>query len=573
MPFLLMAFLTVACLPAWAEPPGFVQSVFWSALLTWLGVACIGLESFWSAWRVRGALVRNPAQRERVAIRSERRRFVRQFVLLGVYAVSLYASSWGWAASQLCSREAPPRNGGAVQADQPTTGDGEPVAPTEEWQAPVPGVKVLVLAPFFVSLLLTWIFAYDADRALFLAAYRRLESDALSPGLLDGGQAAPFASASAAAKEFGGRWSYVAFQGRQKLALVFLPVLLLVAQQEIILQIPPKVLDNWALELGVVGVLGVLAVLLTLPWMVRLALGLKPLPPGPTRDRLMAASRRLRFRCSDVLLWNTRGGMANAMVIGVLPWPRYVIFTDRFLEEFNGDEVEAVFGHEVGHVKHHHMLFYLGFLMLSMAVGVCACLAFFSTHPSAGGVLTALLDGVPLDDALIPVGAAALLVYIFIVFGFLSRRCERQADVYGCKAVSCGRSDCAGHEEGADLAPGASRLCPTGVRTFIYALEKVADVNGISRNRPGVLQSWQHGSIGRRVAFLYGLIKDPTAEPRFQRRLGLAKWGLFTVLCATLVLVVAFWPPLSSGPPKPDAQPAGAGVSDPPADGAPAPSS
>ena len=110
------------------------------------------------------------------------------------------------------------------------------------------------------------------------------------------------------------------------------------------------------------------AVLMTLPWMVRLALGLKPLPAGPTRDRLMAAARRLRFRCSDILLWNTRGGMANAMVIGVLPWPRYVIFTDRLLEEFNGDEVEAVFGHEVGHVKHHHMVFYLAFLLLSMAV-------------------------------------------------------------------------------------------------------------------------------------------------------------------------------------------------------------
>ena len=117
-----------------------------------------------------------------------------------------------------------------------------------------------------------------------------------------------------------------------------------------------------------------------------------------------------------------------------------------------------------------------------------------------------------------------------MVFGFLSRRCERQADVYGCRAVSCGRPDCVGHDDGAALAPRAAALCGTGVRTFIYALEKVAQVNGISRDRPGFFQSWQHGSIARRVAFLYGLLKDPSAEARFQRRVALVKWGLFVVL-------------------------------------------
>jgi STE24 endopeptidase len=548
MPFLLMIFLTVACLPEWRDPPGWVNSIFWSALLTWLGVALVGLESCWSAWRVRRALNRAPAQRERIAARHERRRFWRQILLLGVYAVSLYAFSWGWAASHWWAWD----------------GQGA---------SPIPGVKILILAPFFVGLLLTWIFAYDADRALFVAAYRLLDADALTPTFLDGGQAVPPPKARDAAREFGGRWSYVAFQGRQKLALVFLPVVLLVAQQEISLQIPPQVLNDWALELSLLGAVGVLVVLLTLPWMVRLALGLKPLRPGPTRDRLMAAARRLRFRFSDVLFWNTRGGMANAMVIGVLPWPRYVIFTDRFLEEFNGDEVEAVFGHEVGHVKHHHMVLYLAFLMLSMVVGLCGYLAVLSVHTDLAGGLLAALNGLPMNDALIPVGAAGLLVYIFIVFGFLSRRCERQADVYGCRAVSCLRPDCGGHDEGAELASRGRGLCPTGVRTFINALEKVADVNGISRDRPGFFQSWQHGSIGRRVSFLHGLIKDPTAEPRFQRRLGLMKWGLFAVLGAALVLLAALCPPPSSAEPDPAPQPAGAAAPDQPADAAPAPSS
>jgi STE24 endopeptidase len=131
-----------------------------------------------------------------------------------------------------------------------------------------------------------------------------------------------------------------------------------------------------------------------------------------------------------------------------------------------------------------------------------------------------------------------VLAYIFIVFGFISRRCERQADIFGCRTVSCGQLYCGNHEGDVDLAPCGRGLCPTGIRTFIRALEKVADVNGISRDRPGLLQSWQHSTIARRVAFLQQMIADPTIEPVFQRRVALVKWGLFLVLGVLLVAVL-----------------------------------
>src|SRR6185437_8635259 len=63
-----------------------------------------------------------------------------------------------------------------------------------------------------------------------------------------------------------------------------------------------------------------------------------------------------------------RNGMGNAMVIGIVPWVRYVVFTDRLLEDFTPEEIEAVFGHEIGHIRHHHMLYYLGFLTASVIV-------------------------------------------------------------------------------------------------------------------------------------------------------------------------------------------------------------
>jgi Zn-dependent protease with chaperone function len=284
---------------------------------------------------------------------------------------------------------------------------------------------------------------------------------------------------------------------------------------------------GWVLAIALV-----VAVFLSLPWILRFVLRLKPLPAGPLRDRLLAAARRLNFRFTDVLLWNTHGGVANAMVAGLFPYPRYVLLTDRLITEMTPDEVEAVFGHEVGHIKHSHMFFYAGFLVVSMLAVAWTC----------DLALDAIPDLRPLFSesaywAKIPF-VGIIGAYIFVVFGFLSRRCERQADIFGCRAVSCARTLCIGHPDAAALQPNGRGLCSTGIQTFIGALEKVARLNGISRHRPGWLQSWQHSTIARRVDFLQQVLRDPTVERRFQRTVGRVKWAL--VLGLTFVLLVLY---------------------------------
>jgi STE24 endopeptidase len=271
-----------------------------------------------------------------------------------------------------------------------------------------------------------------------------------------------------------------------------------------------------------------LTIFITMPWIVRLVLGLKPLPAGFLRDRLMATAKRLRFRCSDILLWNTRGGVANAMVVGLFPFLRYVLMTDRLLEELTPEEVEAVFGHEIGHVKHHHMAYYLFFLLASMFVLVLV-LSPYSAQ---------LVDVLQLGDLVLLPSVVAMGLYIFLVFGFLSRRCERQADIYGCRAVSCNDPECRSHNPEHPLPDGGRTLCGTGIYTFVQALEKVALLNGISRDRPGFLQSWQHSTIARRVGFLQQVLNDPQVERHFQRRVFLVKCGLFALLGALLLVGV-----------------------------------
>ena len=498
MPFLLMVFLVLVCLPdaeAWPVPL-WTTSPWLCAALTWLAVALTGVHASLVARRVGSSLRREPDSREQILRHYESGRFRHQIGLFVVYILSLIVLGWGWSVGELW-----------------------------KWDGTsLPAAELLVLAPFVAAQLLAWGIYYDAERAAHLAAHRSL-AESRNGAWLDLERPRP-----ATPPEFGSRASYIFFQLRQKLALVFLPVLLLLVQKELQRRFP-ETWQDWQKAVNGIGILAFLAVFAVMPWIVRLVLGLKPLPAGPLRDRLEAASRRLRFRCGDIMLWNTRNGMANAMVIGILPWIRYVIFTDRMLEDFSPEEIEAVFGHEIGHIRHHHIPYYFGFLTASVIVLgwlVTDVLKDWSQFLAAGD--KEYLAAVPM--------VGILLGYIFVVFGFLSRRCERQADLYGCRAVSCRQAVCEGHASGVEPAPRGQGLCVTGINTFIRALEKVALVNGISRDRPGFLQSWQHSTIGRRIEFLQRVRSDHGVEKRFQRRVALFKWAMFLVLAGTIAFIL-----------------------------------
>lgn len=488
MPFLMLMLLALACLPEnWPQPLAWFgvtdgysfEEVF--AVLTWGGVGLLVALARRIARRTQQRLYLEPDQREHILFDYLRRR---RFHYLGVCVyllLAVYGLGWGWTVQSLMTVESDARPGRLL----------------------APGAELLVVAPFFASLVLSWGMFYAAERAAHLTAPPAV---ALAP--------------------YWSRWAYVRFHLRQNLALIVVPLLFLIVDKGM-RRLYPDAEYDWGFKAASACLLPVLFI--GLPWILRLALGLRPLPAGPLRDRLEACARRLGFRCSNILLWDTHGVVANAMVAGILPWLRYVLLSDRLIAELTPAEIEAVFGHEIGHVKHRHMFYYLGFLFLSLTVvtGLWGLLAnALFADPNGYLPFSRDLEMVPL--------VAIAGAYIFVVFGFLSRRCERQADIFGCRAVSCSRPDCCGHAGAEVLAPGGHGLCPTGIRTFIDALEKVAHVNGIHRHRPGWLQSWQHSTIARRVEFLQRVLADPGLEPRFQRTVALVKWGLLLVLVATL---------------------------------------
>jgi Zn-dependent protease with chaperone function len=479
MPVLLLMFLMLACLVEDGR-----EGDWSSAALTWgLTAAWIGLAAFLARWTQR-ELAARPDARDRIGQAFAWKRFYHTIGLYLVYSAALYGLGWGGFVRSLAA-------------------DGIKPGPDESGSL-FPGGEILILAPFLVGLILSWVFFYDAERALFLI-------DA------HGDQC------------WWSRREYVGFHVRSNLGLAAIPILLLIAQRtvrEVLRKAMPE-WDGYAADYFGLGI--ALIILVCLPWILRLMLKLEPMPEGPVRTRLLALARRLGFRCSDILLWRTSrrsaGGIANAMVAGMLPRPRYVVLTDRLVAELSPDEIDAVFGHEVGHIKHHHIPFYASFLLISIGVLFLSGALFVPDYYFVR------------QWAAFPF-FAILAAYIFLVFGFLTRRCERQADIYGCRAVSCGRPDCTGHEADTLIGVGG-KLCPTGIRTFISALEKVVRLNGIDPDKPGFFQSWQHSTPARRVQFMRGMLNDATLEPRFQRKVTRVKWALLLGLGAALVLLTA----------------------------------
>jgi STE24 endopeptidase len=375
---------------------------------------------------------------------------------------------------------------------------------------------LLILLPYFAAQMLGWWGVYGAERAL-------------RPSVRHG------------SGQFAGLGRFLTLRVRQSLGLVLPGVLVFSLGQDLARQKwPGWASAGWA-PLAGMAVMGMVVLVLS-PLFVRLAWPTRPLPPGPLRDRLEHMARRFGFRCTDILVWETGHVLVNAGVTGALPWFRYVLLTDALIDSMHPQEIAAVFGHEVGHIAHRH-LYYLGFFALGSLGVMALLLKVIDTYLVAiPAVLIPAGSGDLSLSSLVQsaLGVLILAVYFLLVFGHLSRRFERQADVFGCRTVSCGQSDCPPHADPdspspRSVAPAAVPLCPEGIRIFASALANVAALNGMEHG----MRSWRHGSINRRIAFLASLEGRPEAERCFQTGVSRLRLGMALILIAVMVYAVA----------------------------------
>lgn len=297
------------------------------------------------------------------------------------------------------------------------------------------------------------------------------------------------------------RWQYVVEQARHQVLFILAPVAMISVWTEGLDSILasrveswPWLLESWGQALLVaLHFAGVIGVLIVMPLVLRVLWNTIPLGPGAIRDRLLALCSAEGVRCRNLLVWRTRSGMLNGAVVGLVPALRYILLTDALLERLPEAEVEAVMAHEVAHARRHH----LPWLMIAMLAGVGGGWA-LSWKALAWLLGAQRLDGdgpIAALGALIALGTA--LVVGFLVFGFVSRRFEQQADAFAAQHMSgwTRRS-----RRRRDI-----RISPEAVAAMSGALGRVAAFNHIPVHR----FSWRHGSIRSRQERLARLSGTP----------------------------------------------------------------
>lgn len=377
--------------------------------------------------------------------------------------------------------------------------------------------ELIVLLPTLVVAVLSWWSYYPVDRRLREATIFR-QAD-------EGKPVYPLLQ----------RWQYVSMQARHQFGLLLLPLSAIYAWNESLTLLGP---DHHALISADVAMwlmpVGVLIVFLLAPLVIRFVWHTVPLPDGEVRNRMLALCKQHNVCVRQLLLWRTGGGLVNAAVTGMLRPVRYILLSDGLLDQVPPRTVEAVMAHELAHVKLRHII-WMGLTIITL-IGLLEVAAQLTLTevliPWMGNVSIAALSEYSGIDLYNPqhqmlLTAAPVFGLTLFAFGWVSRRIERQADVFAARHLARTTDDKAYDAHARQVFDDDS------VYTMVGALNQVAAFNHAPVDRP----SWRHGSIAWRQAHLRSLIGKPTTNTPVDRTLMKVK---ATVLMGLVILIMSY---------------------------------
>ena len=364
--------------------------------------------------------------------------------------------------------------------------------------------EALLLAPAIIILIATWWLMYPFEV--------RVHDARLIHALDEGFPVTPLPS----------RWSWVILQVRTHLLLLVVPIVLIAVSADIgrrvVGMLVPEA-SEWLVVLGALA--GAFPMILLSPWVTLRLLDTTPLPRGEVRTALEASCTSAGVRIRDVMLWRTGGTMFNGAVTGFIPHARWVLLSDGLLERLEREEVLAVMGHELAHVRKRHML-WLAVSVVAAGVALIAALdpvvsALREMAVDAGGSFELISQRVQWID----LGASSVvLVGSLLIFGWISRRFERQADAFAAVELS------------KEVAGEMDVVQAFGAESMRSALESVTRLNGVPASR----WSWRHGSIAGRQKALQQLVGTPLGAIPINRLVQVVNTVSLTVLILGLIV-------------------------------------
>lgn len=427
--------------------------------------------------RARRALVAVDANVARIQRGYHRFTFWLRIVLLGCFAATVFLTRW------------------------PLWLHFEDVSPVIQSMS-----NLVILLPFVSSTLLIWVAEYPMESAL---RQRVLTT---------------FSTESGNGSD---RWSlrtYLDFNVRHQLLIVAVPLTAILFFAELTRHYEQELRQAtgwvWApdclLGASAFGVFLLAPVILIKVWHT------STLPAGVMRQQLEALGARVKLRYRDILIWKSDGMMINAAVMGIWSRVRYVLLSDALLANMSAKQIEAVFGHEAGHVRHRHIQYFLIFALVGW-LSVSALMEALASLALTGRTVWLSLSVIQ------GVGMVSTVAYWTIGFGWVSRRFERQADFFGARCAAplpteC-KLPCSVHGEDGLESSDTRRVCATGAAMFASALERVAMLNGVSPEE----RSWRHASIASRIRFLDSAANDPACAVRFENLVSRVKIVMLTI--------------------------------------------
>lgn len=312
------------------------------------------------------------------------------------------------------------------------------------------------------------------------------------------------------------RGRYVLMQLRHQFGLLLLPLLAVYGWAEALVLLGPDFGGPLSRQAAtVLTPLGVLIVFIGAPLVIRHAWQTTPLPAGEVRDRMLALCKQHKVRVRELLLWQTSGRMINAAVTGLISKVRYILLSDGLLDQLAAREVEAVMAHELAHVKLKHLI-WMG-LMIIAALGTLESAGYAAIDAWAGPMHTSVSDdgttttdpSLTLNDPNLRMTIVSIPAFVIglLAFGWVSRRIERQADVFAVKHLAMTSTD-KQHD-----ASGNAVFTEAAVQTMVHALQRVSELN----HAPVTRKSWRHGSIAWRQQHLRSLVGTPIDHPAIDR--------------------------------------------------------